>query len=146
MEKSIIKKQKKVFVSGCYDIIHAGHIQFFQDARSLGDFLIVCFCSKKNLMLYKHRVASLPDDNKKIVLESIRFVDKVVKGDENGIFDFVANLKKEKPDILTVTTDDKHKTEKRKLCQELGIKFVVLPKRNNATRVSTSKIIKKIRK
>lgn len=27
---------KKVFVSGCYDIVHAGHIQFFEEARALG--------------------------------------------------------------------------------------------------------------
>lgn len=32
---------KKVFVSGCYDILHAGHLQFFEEARALGDYLIV---------------------------------------------------------------------------------------------------------
>lgn len=36
---------KKVFVSGCYDIMHAGHLQFFSEARALGDFLIVSFAS-----------------------------------------------------------------------------------------------------
>lgn len=37
----------KIFVSGFYDIIHAGHIQFFREARSLGDFLIVSFASDR---------------------------------------------------------------------------------------------------
>ena len=36
---------KKVFVSGCYDILHAGHLQFFEEARALGDYLIVSFAS-----------------------------------------------------------------------------------------------------
>jgi len=35
----------KVFVSGCYDIIHAGHVQFFREARALGDHLTVSFAS-----------------------------------------------------------------------------------------------------
>lgn len=33
---------KKVFISGCYDILHGGHIQFFKEARALGDHLTVC--------------------------------------------------------------------------------------------------------
>ena len=44
---------KKVFVSGCYDIIHGGHIQFFQDAKKLGDHLTVCFASADVLTLSK---------------------------------------------------------------------------------------------
>lgn len=35
--------KKIVFVSGCYDIIHGGHVEFFQQAKALGDYLVVCF-------------------------------------------------------------------------------------------------------
>ena len=52
-------KNKKVFVSGTYDILHAGHIQFFKEAKALGGFLIVSFCSSKNLELYKGRKSSI---------------------------------------------------------------------------------------
>lgn len=38
---------KRVFVSGCYDILHAGHVQFFREARALGDHLTVCFASNE---------------------------------------------------------------------------------------------------
>jgi len=38
---------ERVFVSGCYDILHAGHVQFFTEARALGDHLTVCFASEK---------------------------------------------------------------------------------------------------
>ncbi|MFA6320075.1 MAG: adenylyltransferase/cytidyltransferase family protein [archaeon] len=34
----------KVFVSGCFDIIHGGHVEFFKSAKNLGDYLIVSFC------------------------------------------------------------------------------------------------------
>ena len=51
----------KIFVSGFYDIIHAGHIQFFREARSLGDFLIVSFASEQVLWKSKRRKPSIPD-------------------------------------------------------------------------------------
>jgi cytidyltransferase-like protein len=138
---------KKVFVSGCYDILHAGHVQFFKDAKALGDYLTVCFASDEVLRLYKNRRASLPEDNKAFVIGALSSVDRVVKSsDAHPIFDFVGHFKKEKPDILAVTEDDKNKEEKRKFCAENGVQFVVLPKRNPVTRVSTSLIIGAIKK
>ena len=50
---------KKVFVSGCYDIVHAGHIQFFEEARALGDYLIVSFASEPVLWHHKQRKPSI---------------------------------------------------------------------------------------
>lgn len=137
---------KKIFVSGTYDILHAGHIQFFKEAKSIGDYLIVSFCSDKNLMVYKGRHSCMPDDNKKILLESIRYIDKVIVGDDDGgIWDFVPAFLAEKPDILVVTEDDKHADEKREFCKKNGADFIILSKnRPTDTAVSTSGIIKKI--
>lgn len=141
-----MKKKIKVFVSGCYDILHAGHVQFFKDAKALGDHLTVCFASDEVLKFYKRRDSSLPEDNKTILIGAIRYVDNVVKSSDNTlIFDFVGHIKTIRPDILAVTEDDKHKEEKKKFCDERGIKFVVLPKRNLVTQVSTTKIIEKIK-
>ena len=136
----------KIFVSGTYDILHAGHIQFFKESKSLGDYLVVSFCSTKNLELYKGRKSSIPDDNKKILLESIRYIDKVVIGnDDGGVWDFVPAFILEKPDILVVTDDDKYADEKRKFCEEHKTKFIILPKTPPmATPVSTSSILNKI--
>ncbi len=137
---------KKVFISGSYDILHAGHIQFFKEAKALGDYLVVSFCSGKNLELYKSRKSSMPDDNKKILLESIRYIDKVVIGtDDGGVWDFIPAFLTEKPDMLVVTTDDKYIEEKKKFCEEHKVKFIVLPKTlPKATPVSTSGILKGI--
>lgn len=71
----------------------------------------------------------MPDDNKKLLLESIRHVDKVVIGDDDGgVWDFAPAFIAEKPDVLAVTTDDKHAEEKRKFCEQHGAEFVILPK------------------
>ena len=98
---------KKVFVSGCYDIVHAGHIQFFEEARALGDYLIVSFASEPVLWHHKQRKPSIPDEHKKVLLESLRMVDKVILGTgmKKGL-DFEEEFLQEKPDILAVTEDD----------------------------------------
>lgn len=137
---------KKVLVSGTYDVLHAGHVQFFKEARALGDYLIVTFCSDANLMLYKGRHSCMPDDNKKVLLESIRYIDKVYQGtDDGGIFDFVEAFDREKPDTLAVTTDDRYVQEKEQFCKENGANLVVLPKTPPlATPTTSFEIIKTI--
>ena len=50
---------KTIFVSGCYDILHAGHVQFFNEAKALGDHLTVCFASDEILWKHKNRRSSL---------------------------------------------------------------------------------------
>ena len=134
---------KKVFVSGCYDIIHAGHIQFFKDARALGDHLTVCFASAEVLLLAKNRKPSLPDDNKMIIISSLSCVDDVVtSSDLHPVFDFVGHVDRIKPDIIAVTEDDKNVDVKKAFCDKRGIQLVILPKRNDVTQVSTSSILK----
>lgn len=138
---------KRVFVSGCYDIIHAGHVQFFEEARALGDHLTVCFASAEVLWLHKVRRSSLPDDHKRAVLESLRMVDAVVIGCglEEGI-DFREHFLRLKPDILAVTEDDKYAPLKRALCAEVGASYVILPKTPPKFQpVSTTEIVKFIR-
>ncbi|MEI6627003.1 MAG: adenylyltransferase/cytidyltransferase family protein [bacterium] len=137
---------KKVFVSGCYDILHAGHVQFFEDAKNLGDYLIVSFASAEVLRLAKNREAAMPDDHKRILISAIRYVDKaIVSSDLDPVFDFLTSIKKEKPDILVVTEDDRNKDRKKDLCQELGIELVVLPKRICIEPTSTTEIRSKLK-
>lgn len=120
---------KKIFVSGCYDIIHAGHIQFFEEAKALGDYLIVSFASEPVLWHHKQRKPSIPDEHKKVLLESLRVVDKVILGTgmKKGL-DFEKEFLEEKPDILAVTEDDLYGDIKRELCARIGAQYVVLPK------------------
>lgn len=140
-------KPIKVFVSGCYDILHGGHIEFFNQAKALGDYLIVCFASDKTLETYKNKKSSLPEAHKRKILESLRMVDEVVMGDHNeeiGL-DFKKDFLRIKPDILAVTEDDKFGEQKIKLCAEIGARYIILPKTINFEKTSTSEIINKIK-
>ena len=137
----------RVFVSGCYDIIHAGHIQFFREARALGDHLTVCFASNDVLWLHKQRRSSLPDDHKRAVIAALDMVDEVVLGEglEEGI-DFRDHFLRLRPNLLAVTEDDKYAPLKRELCAQVGARYIVLPKTPpQFSPVSTSQIVKFIR-
>lgn len=138
---------KRVFVSGCYDIIHAGHVQFFEEARALGDHLTVCFASAEVLWFHKKRRSSLPDDHKRALLAGLRMVDDVVVGTglDEGI-DFRDHFLRLRPHILAVTEDDKYSALKRALCAEVGAEYVLLPKTPPKFEpVSTSGIVRFIR-
>ena len=76
---------KRIFVSGCYDIIHAGHLQFFEEARALGVHLTVSFASEEVLWHHTQRRPSIPDEHKKAVLEGLRMIDYVVIGKDNDV-------------------------------------------------------------
>jgi cytidyltransferase-like protein len=137
----------RVFVSGCYDIIHAGHLQFFQEARALGDHLTVCFASTEVLWLHKRRRSSLPDEHKQAVIAALEPVDAVVIGHglEEGI-DFRAPFLNLRPDVLAVTEDDKYTPLKEALCREVGARYVALPKTPPLfTPISTTQIVRYIR-
>lgn len=138
---------KKVFVSGCYDILHGGHIEFFNQAKSLGDYLIVSFAGDASLELHKHKKSSIPENHKRKILESLRMVDEVVMGDylEELGMDFKEHFLRIRPDFLVVTEDDKYAEQKTALCKQIGAKYVVLPKNLDFDKISTTEIIKKIR-
>ena len=135
---------KKVFISGCYDILHAGHIQFFEEAKALGDYLVVSFASSEVLWIHKRRKPSIPDEHKFALLQGMRVIDEVVIGHglEEGI-DFREDFLRIRPDFLAVTEDDKYAPLKRELCDEVGARYVVLPKTPPKFEpVSTSSIVR----
>ena len=133
---------KKVFVSGCFDIIHGGHIKFFEQAKKYGDYLIVSFASDEVLWKHKKRKSALPESHKKYILESLRMVDEVIIGrDLISNSDWQEDFLRIKPDFMIVTEDDKYKEEKTKLCDIIGCKYVMIPKEPFTNDdVSTSKI------
>jgi len=137
---------KTIFVSGCYDILHAGHLQFFEEARALGDRLVVSFASEDVLWEHKQRRPSIPDEHKKALLEAFWMVDEVVIGNDSDIgLDFKTYFLKAKPDMLVVTEDDQYSELKRDLCKQVGAVYHILPKTPPQFKpVSTSELVRYI--
>ena len=138
---------KKVFVSGCYDILHAGHIQFFSEAKALGDHLTVCFASDDVLWAHKKRRSSIPQEHKHALLQSLRMVDHVVIGQNPELgLDFQDHFLQLQPDVLAVTEDDHYSEAKRALCAQVNAQYTILPKTPPLFQpISTSKIVRWIR-
>lgn len=136
----------RVFVSGCYDILHAGHLQFFEEARALGDHLTVSFANEEILWSHKSRRPSLPDDHKKALIGALPMVDEVVScGGEIQGLDFEPIFRELKPDILAVTEDDQYGAVKEALCAELGCQYIRLPKTPPRIKpISTTEIVARI--
>jgi cytidyltransferase-like protein len=137
----------RVFVSGFYDILHAGHLQFFREARALGDHLTVSFASAEVLWRHKQRRLSLPDEHKRALLAALEMVDEVVIGTglEEGL-DFQDEFLRRRPDILAVTADDRYPAAKQALCARIGARYVVLPKTPpQFDPISTTEIVRWIR-
>ncbi len=68
---------KKVITYGTYDLLHVGHINLLRRARELGDYLLVVLSSDE-FNLLKHKTAYHSYEDRKIILESIKYVDEVI--------------------------------------------------------------------
>lgn len=116
--------KKKVFVSGCYDLLHSGHVEFFQQAAQYGD-LYVGIGSDATYLEYKHRRPMFPEAERLFMVKAVRYVKEAYINQGSGIIDFLPTLDIVKPDILLVNAEGGSE-EKRKLCEERGIEYVVL--------------------
>jgi glycerol-3-phosphate cytidylyltransferase len=67
---------KTIITYGTFDILHAGHINLLRRARALGDRLVVGL-STDGFNQGKHKSSLLNYENRKAVLEAIRYVDEV---------------------------------------------------------------------
>ena len=115
---------KKVFVSGCYDLLHSGHVEFFRQAAEYGD-LYVGIGSDKTILNYKHHKTVYSEQERLFMVKSIKYVKDAYINSGEGILDFVPTLDIVKPDILVVNSDG-GSDSKRRLCEERGIEYVVL--------------------
>ena len=115
---------KKVFVSGCYDLLHSGHVEFFRQASTYGD-LYVGIGSDATILEYKHHKTVYCEQERLFMVKSIRYVKDAFINAGSGIMDFVPTLDIVKPDIFVVNEDGGNE-EKRRLCEDRGIEYVVL--------------------
>ena len=117
-------KGKKVLVSGCYDLVHGGHIAFFKTAASYGN-LYVSIGRDENLFLLKGKRPVFSEDERLYIVKSIRYVHEAFLASGKGVLDFEPDLKRIMPDMFVVNHDG-HTKEKEKLCKQLGIEYIVL--------------------
>ena len=115
---------KKVFVSGCYDLLHSGHVEFFKQASQYGD-LYVGIGSDATYLEYKHRKPMFPEEERLFMVQSIKYVKEACINEGSGVIDFLPSLDKYRPDIFVVNKEGGSE-DKRQLCKERGIQYIEL--------------------
>lgn len=115
---------KKVFVSGCYDLLHSGHIEFFRQAAQYGD-LYVGIGSDATILQYKNHKTLYPEQERLFMVQSIKYVKEAYINKGSGVMDFVPTVEMLKPDRFVVNADGSSE-EKRRFCEERNIEYIVL--------------------
>lgn len=115
--------RKKVFVSGCYDMLHSGHVAFFEEAAQYGD-LYVGIGSDKTIYDLKSRKTINNEEERLYMVKSLKSVKDAWINQGGGLMDFLEEVKSLKPDIFFVNSDG-HSSMKENLCKELGIEYIV---------------------
>tara|TARA_B100001057_G_scaffold300966_1_gene301148 strand:- start:2230 stop:3375 length:1146 start_codon:yes stop_codon:yes gene_type:complete len=115
---------KKVLVSGCFDMIHSGHIEFFKNSSKYGE-LYVCIGSDKTIKELKGLPPITNQDERKFIIDSVKYVKKCVISRGAGILDFKKELIEINPDFLIVNKDG-DSILKQNLCKKHNIEYKVL--------------------
>lgn len=132
--------QTLVFTNGCFDILHAGHVDYLSFARSQGDALVVAINSDDSVR--KNKGDSRPlvtQDDRALVLAALESVDYVVVFEEDEPVDLISAIL---PDILVKGEDWSHYVAGREVVEQNGGRVVLakfMPGR------STTSIIDRIR-
>jgi D-beta-D-heptose 7-phosphate kinase/D-beta-D-heptose 1-phosphate adenosyltransferase len=130
MLKNILRflKLKKVVVAtgGGFDPLHEGHIRLFKEAKKMGDVLVIMLNSDEQLKKKKGSTFYPSENERKEIVESIKYVDKVII-DPGKDVTCEAALRLVKPDILAKGGDrvaGSIPEIELKTCEELGIEIV----------------------
>ena len=115
---------KKVFVSGCFDLLHSGHIQFFQTAATYGD-LYVAIGADRTIFDLKGRLPVTNEEERLFMIQSVSCVKDAFISQGSGILDFIEELENIKPDIFIVN-EDGNIPEKEELCRKNGVEYKIL--------------------
>jgi len=130
---------KKVFVSGCFDLLHSGHIAFLEQAASFGD-LYVCIGSDHTVYDLKGRYPVITQEERRYMIQALKCVKECRINKGSGILDFENELIEIKP-ALFVVNEDGNTPAKSALCASFGIEYKVLeriPSKGLPVRSTTS--------
>jgi glycerol-3-phosphate cytidylyltransferase len=138
------KKYKVGYTAGVYDLFHAGHLNLLKRAKEQCEYLIVAVSTNELVMKYKNKVPIIPYEDRKVIVESIKYVDKVVPQINRDKF---AAFEKYQFDVMFVGDDWKGSDvfEKvDKLMRESGGCVEYLPYTQNVSSTLLRDVLNKI--
>jgi FAD synthetase len=97
----------KVMASGVFDLLHTGHLHYLEEARKLGDELIVVVAKDSTVRREKHDPIT-PEEVRRELVDALKPVDKALLGKEGDMFEIVEEIK---PDVIALGHDQGHDEE-----------------------------------
>lgn len=136
-ENSIIKSKrglgmKRVITYGTFDLLHYGHINLLKRAKALGDYLVVVVSTDEFVEKEKHKTCYFNYEQRKGLLESIRFVDLVIP--EESWQQKISDIKDYHIDTFVMGDDWKGKFD---YLRDEGVEVIYLPR---TPEISTTQI------
>jgi diphthine synthase len=143
---NFIKSKNTIVITGSFDIIHPGHIHFFQQAKKQlpNADLIVVVARDSSIREFKDRDPILPEDHRLKVLRSLYLVDKAILGNEGS--DKIKIIEEINPDLIVLGYDQwisEENLKKELTIRKLKAKVIRLEKFGN-TLASSTEIRKRI--
>ncbi|MFQ5445046.1 MAG: D-glycero-beta-D-manno-heptose 1-phosphate adenylyltransferase, partial [Nitrospinales bacterium] len=132
-----------VFTNGCFDLIHGGHIEFLQKAKSLGDLLIVGLNSDRSAHALKGEGRPIKtEDERANILSALKYVDYITIFDEQTPENLIKQVR---PDILVKGNDYRiDEVVGREIVEGYGARVELIPVvKGLSTTGTVEKIIKK---
>ena len=141
--------KKIVMTTGCYDILHLGHVVHFNYCKSRGDWLVVSVGNDKCVKTLKGPDRPINDESFRArMMAALECVDFVVISEEMGIMDHNKLIALLRPDFYVVPGTDARLVEKTKLVEKNGGKLIAcrrLPPGHLKGGISTTKIDAKLK-
>ncbi len=100
----------RVMAGGTFDILHLGHLHYLEEAKELGDELVVVIACDKTVREHKHEPL-MNEDVRREMVAALKPVDKAIVGGEGDRYDTVEEVD---PDIIALGYDQRHEEEKLK--------------------------------
>jgi FAD synthetase len=117
-----MSKDKKVMVFGTFNILHPGHLNFLEQAKNYGDYLIVVVARDINVKRIKGFFPKLNETARKKIVESLKIVDKAVLGNKTN---WLQAILKNKPDVICFGYDQKVPDNFEKILKNNKVKLAI---------------------
>jgi len=133
----------RVLATGVFDIIHLGHLHYFEESKKLGDELVVIVATDNTARKRKHEPIT-PEAMRLELVQGLKPVDRAVLGkDDADIYEIVTDIK---PDIITIGFDQAFEPEQMEAdlkSRGIDVKVVRMPHLDHDLD-GTRKIIRKV--
>jgi len=145
---SIVLKRKGrrafrvVFIGGAFEVVHPGHLYTIEQAKNLGDVLVVVIARDSTIRKRKGRDPLVPEGERLRLLSAMRDVDVAILGSDTNIYDTLGRVG---PEVVALGYDQYHQEEDiSREAKRRGLKLSVVRLGSPIPSIKTSKILSQI--